>query len=71
MLALELGVDQSSLDKITYNNPRDVDKAITDMLMHCVNKRNGELTLKEVEQSIRNVGVNNNWDKFYTLYIPE
>ena len=67
-LAYELDLDQPTLDKIRYNNPRDVDKAITDVLMHCVNKRQGKLTLKEVDDAIRKHDVNVNWEKFKNLY---
>ena len=68
MLASDLGVNQPTLDKIIYNNPRDVEKAITDMLMHCVNERQGELTLKRVEEGIITMGVTVDWDKFRKLY---
>ena len=71
LLAFELDVDQPTLDKIIDNNPRNTEKAITDMLMHCVNKRQGDLTLKEVEECIKRVGVNINWEKFKDLYQHE
>ena len=71
LLAFELDVDQPTLDKIIDNNPRNTEKAITDMLMHCVNKRQGQLTLKEVEEGILTVGVNVNWDKFKSLYLDK
>lgn len=68
LLAYELGIDKPTLDKIIEDNPRNTEKAMTDMLMKCVQDKKGRFTLQDVRKCIEATNVTVNWDAFNKLY---